>query len=222
MNCKMLLGVVLSLLVISLPACNSCGPTVTDLVTIHYRQSANLQNFEIPGTQSPCTGYVTGSGLWALFEIESISNNDQKPVTFTMNFTDGSSSPLYVLYGGQNYYPGAGAASQCVETVSSTVVVPPGSTSTYVGRFFIDVATATSVDNNAQFQLLYKSPQGQPVVLARDDGIEPNPATYHGFTGQPPSKGLPIFENYPVVSEIMTLILHCTSQLTPPSDCIAE
>jgi hypothetical protein len=217
-----------SVLLCSSYSCNR-GPAVTDLVTIHYRHSANLQSFEIP---SGCTGggsYVIGGGVWALYEITEIDNNDSKAVTFTMNFTNDNTSPVFVSNGGQTFVPGFPAnpgANACLETVNPTVVVPPNTTSSYVGRFFVNITNPVlPADNNAHFDLLYRSPQGQPVIFVRDPGFMPTNASGNpiGQLAAPKFAGEPIFEGpFPITSLTVCPVLQCTSQLTPPSSGVCS
>ena len=195
---------------------SACTP-VTDMVKIHYRQSANLQEFDIPQTQA-CQSAITlngGSrivtgGFWVIYEITSIENRDQKPLQFNFQL-----SKLNVQTGGQKYYPGF--VGTCLQTAQDTVVAP-GASWPYLGRFLINVQSAwgSAGDHNSELNLFYDGPLGQPVVFTRETGIRPSPA---GFSGQP--AGLPIFETY-ATDELMGLILQCTGQLSPPSGCVTE
>jgi hypothetical protein len=190
-------------------SCNSCG-SPKDLVTIHYRQSANMQSLENPTT---CTSAISTSGMWVLYEITSIGNTDQQPLQF--NF---SLSKVYVLYSGVKYSPGFGvpALDNCLTTAKDAIVAP-GGTFGYLGRFFINITPALS-EGHANFNLLYDGPAGQGVLFVRDDGVRPTAPAFTGVS----AAGLPMFFGSLVTNDLMPDILNCTSQLSPPSGCVSE
>lgn len=204
------LGAVLACCVVWISGC-----ATTDLVTIHYRQDANLQEFDIPAA---CTAAIAANGgsnivtsrFSAIYEITSIANTDQKPLTFTLQV-----NKLYVGVGGQQYFPDWG--DNCLQTAQDTIVAP-GSTAGYIGRILVNVKSAwgSAGDHNSEFSLFYAGPNGQPVVFVRETGIRPSA---YGFSGQP--AGLPIFETY-ATDPIMGSILQCAAQLNPPSGCQTE
>lgn len=210
MSQRKLFGVVLFC---CLTLVQGCG--TADTVVIHYRQSANLYTFELPVSCTEATGLTIipgSSGVTAVYEITSIENKDQKPLTFCFYL-----NKVYTIYNDKRNYPGLGTPGldQCLQTANDAVVAP-NATSPYIGRFFIKVNMAQPPDNNhTEFNLLYDSPVGQPVIFVREPGIKASSDIYN-------PAGLPeYFGDYTVV-DYVNQILKCTSQLNPPAGCVPE
>ncbi len=189
-------------------------PPATDMVIIHYRQSANLFSFTLPsGCTVPYTGPDITTHFWAVYEITSIENKDKQPLQFTFYLNR-------VSYGAitdpNRTHPGVGwpEIDACLQTAATEVVVAPNSTSAYVGRFFVAIPNGDpNLDQNAQFHLSYDSPQGQPVVMVEDPGIRP--------AYLQSQKGMPVW-GQSGVAYLVSDILKCTSQLTAPIGCVPE
>jgi hypothetical protein len=212
--------VLLLCLVVLVQGCTTT-PAVTDMVVVHYRQSANLYSFEIPNTTSECVAaiarnqsqYIT-TRFWAVYEITSIENKDQKPLQFNFYL-----NKVYYRSADstQKSYPGFGwpEINTCLQTAGDAVVAP-NTVSPYIGRFFVAIPGGDpSMDQHAEFHLSYDAPIGQPVIFVEDPGIKPS------YVNNSPA-GLPIWFGQMAVVYQVSDILKCTSQLNAPAGCVTE
>lgn len=203
----------------------SCGPPVVGTVIIHYRQSANFVAFEIPNTpQCQAAIKANGStqvgpgGLWILYEITKIENNQANAHDFPLTL-----SKVYVTYSGQNNntanYPVTtfGQDNQCLQTATDTTVVA-GTVLPYLGRFMININTnVLTSDDTAQFNLFYPNTSGFPIVFVREQGTRPNGAGFASY-----NLCLPDFTNARIVDTNVSLILNCAVQNPATSSCMLD
>ena len=144
----------------------------SNTVTVHYTQPANCYLFDSDPTGSPHTTTSAGQAMFKFYKITSIQNGASDPKDFNFDpkklFTNSTvgSNTVQSFAGGPSF-------SFKVTTAKATVI-PKGATVNGLGRVVVAVATDTpQSEKTAQTNLLYKSSNGESVLMVRDAG--PNP-----------------------------------------------
>jgi len=143
----------------------------SNTATIHYKQPASCYIFDSDPTGSPHTTTSAGNGMFEFFDITSIENkaSGAKDFNFMPNKLFANST-----VGGNTVNNAPGASFSFLIQTAQPKLIPKGTTVNGLGRIVINVAADDpQTEKTAKTNLLYKSAQGESVLLVRDPPDNP-------------------------------------------------